>query len=339
MTVKETAEDLSMAWEHKFHHRHDTTASPALWCVTSLQLNKMSQQRNQHYHAIPHARASYDHLCKKHRTIPTPADVDAITRIIGSVSSQALIRACFEPGLLFFLERSAVRFQSGSLLIGWVYAFEGHDRVEKEVWFKPPIPGESSLCHVPEAYDASMYSPKGRSIICDKWHPVIFDIVSPNENKGRTLQNTFFRACIKLLEADVPPPSVERSGSTLSASTNSITFNPNGPHRKRTTTPGATPAPSGSETSVTVDLTGSDEEVVIKTEVPTIATAIKQIQTHRSQVEDKIQAFRDKLDKKEVEELEQMLEKELPSWIKKLAEDVLQKKMLKELELAESFLL
>ena len=88
-----------------------------------------------------------------------------------------------------------------------------------------------------------------------------------------------------------------------------------------------------------VDLTGSDEEVVIKTEVPTTVTAIQHIQTHRTQVEDKIQAFRDKLDKKEVEELEQMLEKELPSWIKKLAEDVLQKKMLKELELAESFLL
>lgn len=42
--------------------------------------------------------------------------------------------------------------------------------------------------------------------------------------------------------------------------------------------------------------------------------------------------------KKEVEDLEQMLENDLPSWIKKPAEDVLQKKMLRELELADSFL-
>lgn len=220
------------------------------------------------------------------------------------------------------------------MLIGWVYAFEDDDRVEKEVWFKPPKPGKSSLCHVPEAYDASMYSPRRKSIICDKWHPVIFDIVSPNQNKERTLQNTYFRACIKLLEADVPPPSVERSGSALSASASPARLDLNGPHPKP-----ATPVPSGSEDSVMVDLTGSDEEVAIKTEVPTIATATNHLQTHRTQIEDKIQAFRDKLDKKEVEELEQMLEKELPSWIKKLAEDVLQKKMLKELELAESFLL
>ena len=299
---------------------------------------QMSDQRDQPYRPNPHARANYDRLCQKHGIVPTAAEVDAIRSVTGPVSTQSSVQGRFETALLFFLPRSAVRLENGSLLIGWVYENDG--RVKREVWFKPAPAGTRSLCHVPGGVRSSLYSPGGST--CDEWHPVIFDIVDPNENKIRVVQYAYFKACIKLLEATVPPPSVERSGSALSASPSSAKLGKARPQWSSPKTrhhPRAIPAPSGCGSSVMVDLTGSDEEVVIKTEVPTIVTAIQHIQTHRTQVEDKIQAFRDKLDKKEVEELEQMLEKELPSWIKKLAEDVLQKKMLRELDLAEGLLL
>jgi len=171
---------------------------------------------------------------------------------------------------------------------------------------------------------------------------VIFDIVDPNENKIRVVQYAYFKACIKLLEATVPPPSVERSGSALSASPSSAKLGKARPQWSSPKTrhhPRAIPAPSGSEDSVMVDLTGSDEEVVIKSEVPSAPTPISHTQVPLTPIEQKIQAFRDKLDNKEVKELQQMLNKQLPSWIRELAEDVLQKKMFRELELAESLLL
>lgn len=296
----------------------------------------MPHQRNQHYRAIPYARANFDRLCRKYGTIPTPADVDAIRNTIGPVSVQNAIQHRFEAALLFFLPRSAVQFDEDSLLIGWMYENDG--RTKREVWYRTSTVGRSPLCHVPGGVPTMLYSPKGSP--CDEWHPVIFEIVDPNENKNRLVQYAYFKACIKLLQAAVPPPSTEYS---LSApvdlvSTNSATLSLNGLHQEPLMTPKATPAPEGRQNSSTVDLTGSDEEVVIKSEAITTSTPINHTQTPKTQVEGKIQAFRDKLDKKEVEDLEQMLENDLPSWIRKLAEDVLQKKMLRELELAESFL-
>lgn len=295
----------------------------------------MSDERNQHYCAVPLARANYERLCQKHGIVPTAAEIDAIRSAIGPVSTQSSIRARFETALLFFLPRSAVRFEEGALLIGWVYENEG--RLKREVWFKPPEVGGRSLYLAP---GSSPYNPKTCST-CDEWHPVIFDIVDPNENKIRVVQYAYFRACIKLLEATVPPPSIERPESALngSASANSATIDPNGPHSEPTITPRATSAPGGRESSVIVDLTGSEEEVAIKQEVISASTPISHTQVPLTQIEQKIQAFRDKLDNKEVKELQQMLNNQLPSWIRELAEDVLQKKMFRELELAESLLL
>lgn len=176
---------------------------------------------------------------------------------------------------------------------------------------------------------------------CAEWHPVIVDIVDPDKNKNRIVQYKYFDACIKLLQATVPPPSIERSRSAFngSASRTLATLNSNGPHQKPSVPHHVYPAPGGHQTSSTVDSTGSVEKVPIKREVPSVSASINQIQAPSTQIDERIKAFRDKLDKKEVEELQQMLEKQLPSWIKKLAEDVLQKKMLRELDLAESYLL
>jgi hypothetical protein len=184
-----------------------------------------------------------------------------------------------------------------------------------------------------------MYSPKQDSI-CDEWHPVIFDIVHPYKITNRTVQYAYFRACIKVLQATVPPPSIEHPRPALNkpVSTNSATPDLGRPHQTTSVTPDALPAPGGHQSPFMVDLTGPDEEVFVKPEVISAPTRLNPIQAPTTRVEDKIQAFREKLNKKEVEELQQMLEKQLPSWIKKLAEDVLEKKMLEELELAESFL-
>lgn len=301
--------------------------------LTQLQ---MSGQCDQNYRPIPLAQANYDRLCQKHGIVPTAAEVDAIRSVTGAVSIQSSIRVRFETALLFFLPRSAVQSEQGALLIGWVYENDG--QVKSEVWFQPAPVGGRSLCHVP---GGPPYQPKEGSSTCDEWHPVIFDIVDPTENKNRIVQYAYFRACIKLMEAPVPPPSIERSGLALngSASTNSITNNLNGPQQEPTITPHATPASSSREKSVIVDLTGSEEEVIIKSEETSASTPLCHTQVPLTQIEARIQAFRDKLDNKEVKELQQMLDKQLPSWIRELAEDVLQKKMFRELELAESLLL
>jgi hypothetical protein len=88
-----------------------------------------------------------------------------------------------------------------------------------------------------------------------------------------------------------------------------------------------------------VGLTDSDEEIVIKHEVIPASTPINHVQAPSVQVEERVQIFHDKRNKKDVKQIQQILEKKFPSWIRELAEDVLQKKMLKELELAESYLL
>lgn len=94
----------------------------------------MPQQRNEHYRTIPDARANFDRLCRKHKVIPTPADVDAIRSLIGPMSGHAAVRNSFEAALLFFLPRSAVRFEKESLLVGWRYEDEG--RIKREVWYR-----------------------------------------------------------------------------------------------------------------------------------------------------------------------------------------------------------
>jgi hypothetical protein len=197
---------------------------------------------------------------------------------------------------------------------------------------------KSSLFGAPGGVRALSRSRAGSA--CDEWHPVIFDIVDPNVNQNRILQYPYLKACIKLLQAAVLPPSIENSRSTPigSTSTSSTTLHPNGLHREPSSTHSAFAAPGGHLTSFTVDLTGSDEDASIKPEITFVSTPANHVQAPSTQVEEKIQAFRDKLDKKEVKELQQMLKKQLPSWFQELAEDVLQKKMLKELELAESCL-
>jgi hypothetical protein len=185
---------------------------------------------------------------------------------------------------------------------------------------------------------------------------VIFDIVDPNVNKSRIVQYAYFKACVKILQAVVPPPSiVSLRSAVVDCASSSATLILNGPHQEPSSTPQGSPAPSGRRIPHMVDLTGSDESIAIKSEETSASAPInhkpapntqmeEKIQVFRgklneNEVGEKIQAFREKLDKKEVEELEQILEKQLPSWIKKLAEDVLQKQMLRELELAESLLL
>jgi hypothetical protein len=300
----------------------------------------MPPQRNQHYRPILDARANFDRLCKKHKAIPTPADVDAIRSVIGPVSGHATVQDSFEAALLFFLPRSAVEFEENSLLVGWRREHGG--QVKQEVWYKKPPAsrrghfgcGPGGLLPLPYTFKSS---------VCTEWHPVMLDIVNPNQNKNHFVQSEYFRACIKVLQAAVPPPSIERSRSACRESTtaSSTTFNPDGSQQETTTTPRVTPAPTARLISPIVDLTSSDEEVVIKREVTSdpAPNDPKQPQAPTTQVEDRIQAFRDKLDNKEVKELQQMLEKQLPSWIRELAEDVLQKKMLRELDLAESLFL
>jgi hypothetical protein len=167
----------------------------------------------------------------------------------------------------------------------------------------------------------------------------------------------YLKACIKVLQAVVPPPSIVSLRSVIVESvSSSATLLLNDLHQEPSSTPQGSPTPSGRRIPNIVDLIDSDEEVFIKSEESSASVPVNHIPAPNTQVEEKIQplfhkhlkkngvkekiqAFREKLDKKEVEELEQMLEKQLPSWIKKLAEDVLQKKMLRELELAERLLL
>jgi hypothetical protein len=308
----------------------------ASFSLDDLTQSQMPPQRNVYDCVIPSARANYDRLCGKHKIFPTPADVDAIKSVIGPVSALDAVKTRFEPALLFFLPRSAVRFNEGSLLVGWKSEFD--EQLTCEVWFKPSTTWTppSLLTHGP--YFDSPIGLFGRGV-CDRWHPVIFDIVNPNENRDRAVQYEYFKACIKLLQAAVPPPCIESPLSTLigSAQTSLATLIPNDHHQRVSTSP-VLPVPGGRQGSIVVDLTGSDEDVIMDAEETSASAPVNHISPPAIQFEEKIQAFREELDKKGVKELQQMSEKPLPSWIRELAEDVLQKKMLRELELAENFL-
>ncbi|KAG9685650.1 hypothetical protein KCU95_g10550, partial [Aureobasidium melanogenum] len=271
-----------------------------------MALQQSPQYRR--YRVNTHAQAQYDRLYEKHGLSPTADDVAAIKGVIGPVNTRSTIGGQFEAGLLFFLPKSNVRFEQGALLIGWV--LEKH-KPKLEVWFKITAGDKRGLYHLPAGSPGSRYYPGGE--ICHEWHPNILDIVGWDKDALRLLQYAYLRSCIKILQAPVPPPSIEDSRPTINNST-----------------------PTDSNM---VDLTYSDEEGDIKPETTPISTGDTQLLDVT--VEERVQAFREKLEKREVNELQQMLEKqsELPTWIMDLAKAVLRRKMLKELELAESLLL
>ncbi|KAK6006530.1 hypothetical protein QM012_006940 [Aureobasidium pullulans] len=239
---------------------------------------------------------------------PTSNDVEAIRRVIGPVKTRSRIGGQFEAALLFFLPKSNIRFEQGALLIGWVHEDDGS---KLELWFKLAARDKGGLYLLPAGSSWSRYYPGGD--ICDEWHPDILNIVGWDHNANRLLQYAYLRSCVKILEATVPPPSIEdsRPSNNNSAHTNSNM----------------------------VYLTGLDDGVGIKSEE--IPTAVEDTQLLDASVVEKFQAFREKLENKQVDELKQSLEKrsQLPSWILDLAKEVLRKKMLQELELAESLLL
>lgn len=167
------------------------------------------------------------------------------------------------------------------------------------------------MYRLPSGSSGSRYCPDDD--ICDEWHPDIFDIVGWDDTAIQFLQYAYFRSCVRILGATVPLPPMEDPTPTVND-------------------------PALTDSNM-VDLTGSDEQVDIKPEDAPIPSKVSQLLY--ATVEEKVQAFREKLENKEVDQLKQMLEKksELPSWIMDIAKEVLREKMLKELELAESLLL
>ncbi|KAG9688232.1 hypothetical protein KCU95_g12083, partial [Aureobasidium melanogenum] len=235
-----------------------------------------------------------------------------------------------------FSQKSSVRFEQNALLIGWVQEDNGP---KSQVWFKLHANDKGSLYHEPAGSPWSRYCPDDD--LCDEWHPDILEVVGWDSDAIRLLQYAYLRSCIKILQANVAPPSIEslQPGSQSSASTESAALDSTS-HGEQMKSQRKSPAnPIGPTTSSIVDLAGSGEEATTKLEPSPSLASVDHGKTQGTQVEARILAFREKLANKEVEELEQMMEKQLPSWIKKLAEEVLRKKMLEELDLAESMLL
>lgn len=165
----------------------------------------MAHQPEQQLRINPHAQERYNHLCTTHGSSPTSDDVVSIQRTIGTVSTGSKIVNRFEPALLYFLRRSAVQFEAGALLIGWTRISDGS---RMQVWFR--VAEEGTLYPLPSGPPYSRYYPG--EVTCDEWHPVIADIIDPEKCIYRLLQYAYLHSCIKLLEATVPPPSIENQG-------------------------------------------------------------------------------------------------------------------------------
>ncbi|KAH0031555.1 hypothetical protein KCU78_g2792, partial [Aureobasidium melanogenum] len=242
----------------------------------------MALQRDQQYTIIPFARPRFRNLCETHGVTPTSLDVEAIKRVIGPESTASGVANRFEAALLFFLPKSAVEFEEDSLLIGWAHQDDG---TKRQIWFMESASRRGSLYYLPGGPHNLRHSPEGS--ICDEWHPVILDILDPDNGTNRSLQYAYLRACVKLLQAAVPAPSIEDPRPALNNAT-------------------AEPA-----------------------------------QTLDAQVQERIRSFRERLGEMEVAELKLMLDNQpgLPSWTQELAKEVLQKKMLEELTLAENYFL
>lgn len=93
----------------------------------------MALQQSPQYRVNSHAQAQYDRLCEKYGLGPTADDITAIERVISPINNHTTIARRFEPGLLFFLSRSDVRFEQDALLI--VRVQKTHEP-KQEVWFK-----------------------------------------------------------------------------------------------------------------------------------------------------------------------------------------------------------
>ncbi|THY74583.1 hypothetical protein D6C95_10079 [Aureobasidium pullulans] len=275
----------------------------------------MAHQPEQQLRINPHAQERYNHLCTTHGSSPTSDDVVSIQRTIGTLSTGSKIVNRFEPALLFFLRRSAVQFEAGALLIGWTRIPDGS---RMQVWFR--VAKEGTLYPLPSDPPYSRYYPG--EVTCDEWHPVVDDIIDPEKCISRLLQYAYLHSY---------------PDDATAASTNDTAM---------------------------IDLTDSDDEIAIKPELePDLSQVAPQEQDPSSpivardpvispvhvndnqhlaaQLEQKMQAFRNKLEGKDVTELQDLSEKqpELPKGIMKLVGEVLQKKMLEDLEMAESYFL
>ncbi|CAD0013937.1 unnamed protein product [Aureobasidium pullulans] len=174
------------------------------------------------------------------------------------------------------------------------------DGSRMQVWFR--VAKEGTLYPLPSGPPDSRYYPG--EVTCDEWHPVVADIIDPEKCISRLLQYAYLHSY---------------PDDATAASTNDTAM---------------------------IDLTDSDDEIAIKPELePDLSQVAPQEQDPSSPIvaRDPVisPAFRNKLEGKDVTELQDLSEKqpELPKGIMKLVGEVLQKKMLEDLEMAEGYFL
>ncbi|KAI5274734.1 hypothetical protein E4T47_02221 [Aureobasidium subglaciale] len=152
-------------------------------------------------------RRPYERWCEQYGTRPTTTDVRALKQAIHRLEPQIISK--FKTALLFFGNKSALVFQRGTLLIGWIDVQEGQ---KQTIWYrkfeKKTSVTASRMYFERGGPEGSVYRPGGETC-CEEWYPAskaVPDLEPFSDSEGGA-KNAFFAACIELTKNNSPTPS------------------------------------------------------------------------------------------------------------------------------------
>ncbi|THX24184.1 hypothetical protein D6D12_07865 [Aureobasidium pullulans] len=298
------------------------------------------------------ARGRYSRLCEVYSIRPSAEALLKVRQALFPMPSRFDER--MQPSLLFYLPMSALVYRAGTLLVGWTTLENGS---RQEIWVKQR---KTRLLAYSErgGPPGSLHVVKRHQVLCDEWHPALDGVFGLDTSNDRREQYAYFSACIKLLESANPPPMIEdfrppaarpqRQPVAISRRLAATRIMPSTRDRLAAETQRQT---MGSETPsliqrpqprapITPSSTFSSSLVPASCDLKPPPTKIFEQVNHESPIAPAGQELRTMLQSKKVDEIQAMLAErsaDLPLWIKKIAEEEMDKKMRHDLDVLKNF--
>ncbi|CAD0048011.1 unnamed protein product [Aureobasidium pullulans] len=298
------------------------------------------------------ARGRYSRLCEVYSIRPSAEALLKLRQALFPMPSRFDER--MQPSLLFFLPMSALVYRAGTLLVGWTTLENGS---RQEIWVKQR---KTRLLAYSErgGPPGSLHVVKRHQVLCDEWHPALDGVFGLDTCNDRREQYAYFSACIKLLESANPPPMIEdfrppaarpqRQPVAISRRLAATRIMPSTRDRLAAETQRQT---MGSETPsliqrpqphapITPSSAFSSSLVPASRDLKPPPTKIFEQVNQESPIAPAGQELRTMLQSKKVDEIQAMLAERsanLPLWIKKIAEEEMDKKMRHDLDVLKNF--
>ncbi|THY14310.1 hypothetical protein D6D01_08146 [Aureobasidium pullulans] len=300
-------------------------------------------------------RGRYSRLCEVYSIRPSAEALLKVRQALFPIPSRFDER--MQPSLLFFLPMSALVYGAGTLLVGWTTPENGS---RQEIWVKQRktrLLAYSERCGPP----SSLHVVRRHQVLCDEWHPALDGVFGLDTCNDRREQYAYFSACIKLLESANPPPMIEdfrppaaRPQRQPVAISRRLAATRIMPSTRDRLAAGTQRQPMGSDTPSLIQRPQTRAPITPSSAfssslVPASRDDSKPLPTktfekgnHDSSIAPAGQELRTMLQSKRVDEIEAMLTERsgsLPLWIKKIAEEEMDKKMRHDLDVLKNFFL